>query len=150
MILIAIGILTVVLDQLTKHIVTSSMVEGESIPVIENIFHLTYILNPGAAFGLMEHKRWFFIGMAIAVLLLLVFARKLVLGEDSWTGVGCALFAGGTVGNLIDRIGSGLVVDFFDFRIWPVFNVADIAICVGVGCILWSTLREELRNRQEG
>ena len=62
---------------------------------------------------------------------------------------GGALFLGGAIGNLIDRIEIGLVVDFFDFRIWPIFNVADIAICVGVGLIIWSVMKEESHKEKQ-
>ena len=59
---------------------------------------------------------------------------------------GCGLFLGGAIGNLIDRARQGLVIDFFDFRIWPVFNIADIAICIGVGLIIWNLLKTELKR----
>ena len=62
--------------------------------------------------------------------------------------IGVALFTGGALGNLIDRIQTGLVIDFFDFRIWPIFNVADIGICVGVGLILWSMIKMELQMKK--
>ena len=108
MILLWLSLLVLFLDRVTKLAVVSKMTEGESIPVFENIFHLTYVL---------------------------------ILAEGWRTRVGTALFLGGTLGNLWDRVQTGLVIDFFDFRIWPVFNVADIAICVGVGLILWGMLQ---------
>ena len=68
------------------------------------------------------------------------------MSESRLVQLGIALFAGGALGNLIDRIRIGLVIDFFDLRIWPIFNVADIAICLGVGLILWSTIKTELKK----
>ena len=66
-----------------------------------------------------------------------LFVFTVLTGLSAGAYVGAALFLGGTLGNLWDRVQTGLVIDFFDFRVWPVFNVADIAICVGVGLILW-------------
>ena len=137
----------VMLDQITKYMIVSNMTEGMSIPIINQVFHLTFVLNPGAAFGMLEHNREFFIIMAIAVLMFVVYMRKKILEEPLTVQIGIALFVGGALGNLIDRMKTGLVVDFFDFRIWPVFNVADIAICLGVGVMIWSIIREELKSR---
>ena len=147
--LLLVGVLVVLLDQLTKYIVVLKMTEGMSIPIINHVFHLTYILNPGAAFGMLEDNRWFFIGMALLVLVLITFYRKWIMSEEKLVQYGITLFAAGTFGNLIDRVRSGLVVDFFDFRIWPIFNVADIAICVGVGLIIWATIQEELAKNKD-
>ena len=85
--------------------------------------------------------------MAIVVLMFVVYMRKKILEEPLPIQIGIALFVGGALGNLIDRMKTGLVVDFFDFRIWPVFNIADIAICLGVGVMIWSIIREELKSR---
>ncbi|MGL5205898.1 MAG: signal peptidase II, partial [Acidaminococcaceae bacterium] len=115
------------------------------IPIVDGIFHLTFILNPGAAFGILENNRWFFVITAVSVLLFLFYYRRIIMAEPKVVQVGTALFAGGAMGNLLDRIRTGLVVDFFDFRIWPIFNMADIAICLGVGLILWSTIKTELK-----
>ena len=74
-------------------------------------------------------------------------ARKQIAKEGPWFTYGMSLFLGGAIGNLLDRIKTGLVVDFFDFIVWPVFNVADIAICVGVGMIIWSVLKDETKQK---
>lgn len=147
MYLILVVFCVVAIDQITKYLVVSNMTEGMSIPILEHVFHLTFVLNPGAAFGMLENNREFFIIMALAVLTLVVYMRKSILEEPLEIQLGIALFVGGALGNLIDRIQTGLVVDFFDFRIWPVFNMADIAICVGVGVIIWSIICEEMKNR---
>lgn len=136
----------VVLDQFSKYIVVENMALGESIPIIEEVFHLTYILNPGAAFGMFAHNRLFFIAIAVIVIGIIIWARKEILASPWEVKAGCGLFLGGAIGNLIDRARQGLVIDFFDFRIWPVFNIADIAICIGVGLIIWNLLKTELKR----
>ena len=138
------ALLVVVIDQLTKYYVVTHFAVGESVPVINNVFHWTFILNPGAAFGMLEGSRWLFVLIAVAVVSGVWFMRKEIAQSGRLACYGTALFAGGAVGNLIDRTLNGLVIDFFDFRIWPVFNVADIAICTGVGLIIWSILKTEL------
>lgn len=146
MLLLIIIAFVVFVDQFTKYLVTTNMVEGMGIPIISGIFHLTFILNPGAAFGILENNRWFFVLTAVFVLVFLFYCRRTILSESMLVQLGIALFSGGALGNLIDRIRIGLVIDFFDFRIWPIFNVADIAICLGVGLILWSMIRMELKK----
>ena len=144
-----VALLVIIFDQLTKFYVVSNFYLGESVPVIENIFHWTYILNPGAAFGMFEGSRWFFVVIAIGVLVGIWYMKD-EINEGGWMmQYGAALFGGGAIGNLIDRARSGLVIDFFDFRIWPVFNVADIAICVGVAMILWKVLQTEFLTNEK-
>ena len=134
---LGIGILVFIIDQLVKHLVVSTMHLGQSLPVIKGIFHITYVLNPGAAFGMLEHQRWFFILVALAAILLGAAFYKKLQQESFLMRSGAGLLLGGAVGNLADRIQSGLVVDFLDFRIWPVFNIADIAICAGAGILIF-------------
>ena len=120
------------LDQLTKDIISSGMHIGESIPVIPNVFHITYIINRGAAFGMLENQQWLFIIVTVAVIAAVACCFKKLIHQDRLVRFGVALLMGGAAGNLLDRIRLSGVVDFFDFRIWPVFNVADIAIVAGV------------------
>jgi len=146
---VIVALLVVIFDQLTKYYVAENFYLGESVPVIENIFHWTYILNPGAAFGMLEGSRWFFVVIAVGVLGGIWYMKD-EINEGGWMmQYGAALFGGGAIGNLIDRARSGLVIDFFDFRIWPVFNVADIAICVGVAMILWKVLETEFLTKEK-
>ena len=144
---LGIGILVFVIDQLVKHLVVSTMHLGQSFPVIKGIFHITYVLNPGAAFGMLEHQRWFFIVVALATVLLGVFFYRKLQQESILMRSGAGLLLGGAVGNLADRIQSGLVVDFLDFRVWPVFNIADIAICAGAGILIYDIWQR--RNEDE-
>ncbi len=144
---LGIGILVFIIDQLVKHLVVSTMHLGQSLPVIKGIFHITYVLNPGAAFGMLEHQRWFFILVALAAVLLGAAFYKKLQQESFLMRSGAGLLLGGAVGNLADRIQSGLVVDFLDFRIWPVFNIADIAICAGAGILIFDIWQR--RNEDE-
>ena len=144
---LGIGILVFILDQLVKHAVLGSMHLGESIPIIKDVFHITFVLNPGAAFGMLEHQRWIFIVVALLVVVLALVFYKHIQRESLITRIGAGLLLGGALGNLLDRIQSGLVVDFLDFRIWPVFNIADIAICGGAAMLIWD--RWQRRNEDE-
>ena len=134
------------IDQLSKFYIQSVLALGKSMPVLADIFHITYILNPGAAFGILEHQRLLFIVVATALLLGVLCFQNRLKKEPLRMRLGVALLSGGAMGNLVDRIRLGAVVDFFDFRIWPIFNVADIAIVLGVGLIVWAaflTTKEE-------
>ena len=131
------------LDQFVKSVIQQKMQEGLSIPVLPGIFHITYILNPGAAFGLFEEQQWLFILVAVLLVLGVAVLFRQLLQQPPVMRFGAALLVGGALGNLMDRIRLGKVVDFLDFRIWPIFNVADIAICVGVGLILLAMFKEQ-------
>lgn len=131
---LAIGI--ILLDQISKFFIENSMELGDSIPVIGGIFHITYILNPGAAFGILENQRLFFIFIATIMILMTGYIYPRIPQKCKMLRLGVGMLFGGAVGNLIDRIKTGLVVDFLDFKIWPIFNIADIFIVVGVGMII--------------
>lgn len=129
-----------VLDQAVKSYVSSVMLLGESIPVIDGIFHITYILNPGAAFGMLANQRWFFILAGLAIIAAFWRYHPWLKQQCSWFRFGCVSLLSGAVSNLIDRIRIGMVVDFFDFRIWPIFNIADVAIVLGVASMIYAIL----------
>lgn len=116
------------------------MFPGMSFPVIQDIFHITFVLNPGAAFGILAHQRSFFIVMGIVIAILGGLFSPYIRRQCRIFRCGTALLLGGALGNLIDRMRFGHVIDFFDFRIWPVFNIADIAIVVGVAAIIYAIL----------
>lgn len=128
--------LVILLDQLLKLLVVSTMSLNQSIPVILNIFHITYVHNFGAAFGLLAHRTSFFILLASVVVLVLATLLRQASREQKLLRLALVLQLGGTVGNLIDRVRVGYVIDFFDFRVWPIFNVADIAIVSGTGLLI--------------
>ncbi len=130
----------IALDQISKAVVMRSMVPGESIPILQDIFHLTYVLNPGAAFGILSNQRMFLLITGAALILVTAYFYPLLKKSDACLRFGATAILSGAVANLIDRIQTGCVVDFFDFRIWPVFNVADIAIVLGVGFMIYAIL----------
>lgn len=128
----------VLIDQLVKYYVEMTMLPGESIPVASPFFHITFVLNPGAAFGIFRDQQWLFLVTAVffVVGFLAFYAR--LRRSGCLIHYGSVALAAGAVSNLIDRIRIGHVVDFFDFRVWPVFNVADIAIVLGTAAVLWA------------
>ena len=128
------------IDRLSKYYIETHMWPGMSIPVIHDVFHITYIINPGAAFGILEHQTGFFILVSVAMIAAVVWYVPRIPARYRLLRFGIGMQAGGAIGNLIDRVRYGGVVDFLDFRIWPVFNVADMAIVGGVGCILITLL----------
>ncbi len=125
------------IDQLSKYLVHLKLIPGESIPVIKNVFHISLIHNTGCAFGMFQHQTTVLRGLSIlTIVMILVFFRQIARSERILQ-VGTALLMGGACGNLVDRLRFGYVVDFLDFKIWPVFNLADSAVTVGVVLILW-------------
>jgi len=139
--------LVLLLDQGSKAAVQMWMYQGESIPIVKQVFHLTYILNPGAAFGFLAYQTNLFIIVTAGLVLgVLLFYRSLPL-ERVLVRYGLALVVGGALGNLVDRLRFGKVVDFLDFRVWPVFNLADSAIVIGA-CLLILDFLKDLVQKQ--
>jgi signal peptidase II len=144
-VLALVGSAVVIIDQVTKYLIMQSMRLHESIPIIPNLFSLTYIRNPGAAFGLLAGSstafRMVFFGLTSLFALALLGVILVRLPKKDWIGqLSIAGILGGAIGNLIDRLRFGEVIDFLDFYIesyhWPAFNVADSAISVGVVCLI--------------
>ncbi|MCT4508500.1 MAG: signal peptidase II [Tepidibacter sp.] len=133
---IALFIFLVLLDQATKYYALNFLSKIGSISIIDNIFNLTYVENRGAAFGMLQNQKWFFVLVAFAVVSFIVYYLKTNKNMSRLYQVSLVLILAGAIGNLIDRIRLNFVVDFFDFIVWPVFNVADI--CVVIGGILLS------------
>lgn len=133
--------LTVGCDQLTKLAIRGWLAPIQSLPVIPSILHLTYVQNTGAAFGLFQGHTVTFIllSAAVAAWIILELVRK---RHRRWSiELAMALILGGAIGNLVDRLVFGYVIDFIDVRVWPVFNVADSSITIGVGLLMWHALR---------
>lgn len=130
----------VVIDQLSKFYIQTHMELGMSIPVIQDVFHITYILNPGAAFGLFENQTTFFVIIAVCMVVSAIYFYPMIPNQYRLLRFATGLVVGGAMGNVIDRIKTGYVVDFFDFRIWPIFNIADVGIVCGVGCIIFTII----------
>jgi len=144
---IIISLLT--LDQLTKYIATKNLLLNNSYPVIKGIFHLTLVHNRGAAFGILKNMTPLFIFAALFSIILICLAiRDNKPRQFSLYILSLGLILAGGLGNLIDRLFLGYVVDFLDFRIWPVFNVADSAITVGAILLGWVILRPQEHKTQ--
>ena len=136
-----ISILTFVLDQVAKWYVRSYFRLGESVPVVPDVFHWTYIVNHGAAFGVLMNQRWILLLVVVLLLGAMYMGRKKLSTAPIYARIGTGTLLGGALGNAWDRLYLGGVVDFFDFRIWPIFNVADVGICIGVPLLIlyfWS------------
>ncbi|MDO4869969.1 MAG: signal peptidase II [Bacillota bacterium] len=134
-ILVIVGV--IILDRIVKTAVAGSMNVGDSIAVLGDFFHITYVRNTGAAFSILQDHRLFLIILPAAVICIgIVF---ICAGIKKYKPVflwALSLMCGGGIGNLTDRVAYGYVVDMFDFGWFPVFNVADIAVCVGCGLLL--------------
>lgn len=120
-------------DQLVKYWAFTVLQPLTTIPIVENIFHLTYVENRGAAFSLLMNRRWLFVILAVLVVSVAAIALKKGVIQTKTGKWSLYFITAGAVGNVIDRIARGFVVDLFDFRLihFPVFNVADIFICIG-------------------
>lgn len=149
---LAVSLAVLFLDQWTKGIVTRTMEVHQSKTVIPNVFDLTYVRNSGAAFGLFASvdsaMKAVVLNSVAVVVFLIVSAYALRSSHKSVRlQVGLALILGGAVGNLLDRVRFGYVVDFLDFSVsghhWPAFNVADSAICIGVAVLFLDMLGHE-------
>ncbi len=138
---------SLLLDQGTKWVVEENMRLGDSIKIIPDIFHFTYIINRGAAFGVLENQRIFFILAALLMSGCGLWALWKFRHYGCFFIYGVAGMIGGAIGNLLDRIRLSGVVDFLDFRIWPIFNIADIFIVCGSMAIIWSFWLEEKKER---
>lgn len=149
----------VVLDQLVKIYVHANFQLGESVPVIQDIFHITYVRNTGAAFGIFrEMPAWFrdgfFLSMPPLALIIILMMLRSVANNDHVQVLSLSMIFGGAIGNYIDRLRFGYVIDFLDFHyrdVWsyPAFNIADSAIVTGVCLLLLVlTVRERAQKRE--
>lgn len=143
MLAVLIGFLIVLLDQAAKVAVRQTMTVGESTPVFAGYFNLTYLRNTGAVWGIFQSQNTWLIILSLAVLILIAVFYRWLVDQRGVHRLAMGLMLGGILGNLIDRIKFGWVTDFLDFywrtSHWPAFNIADAAICVGVGIYLVSS-----------
>jgi signal peptidase II len=139
------GAVVLFLDRWTKYLVVQKLSLGQTLPVIEGFLHFTHVQNSGAAFGLFADKRWFFIFITLFILFIIIYLQYTLGKKSVWLSITLGLLAGGAVGNFIDRLKTGYVIDFIDFRgIWSyVFNIADAAIVVGMILLAWQILMVE-------
>jgi signal peptidase II len=151
--LVLVAILVILADQASKILVEKRMELGQSIPIVTDFFRLTFVRNAGGAFGISLGGEWFyFVASIVAIVFILLYFRRM-----SAMGAGprgsLAMILGGALGNLVDRLRCGTVTDFLDFGIgrlrWPVFNLADAAVTVGVVVFLLSLLQKKAEDRGE-
>jgi len=145
---IIIIILSVAADQLTKYLAVANLSGQPSYPFIKDVLHFTYVENRGAAFGMLADHRWVF--MVISVVAILAVVVWLIKDKTSgpWFRSAAGLIVGGGIGNMIDRVLLGYVVDFIDVVCidFYVFNVADSCVCVGCAMFLLGVLVSEIKE----
>lgn len=147
-------VLGVLLDQLTKWLAVVYLKVTDTVPLIEGVLHLTYVENRGAAFGMLADNRWVFLVVSSVMILVLTPYLYLGLCEGKLASVSVAMIISGGIGNMIDRLALGYVVDFIDVRLinFAVFNGADSFVCVGAALLVVAMLRElkkEIRAERE-
>ncbi|PIP68258.1 MAG: signal peptidase II [Candidatus Omnitrophica bacterium CG_4_9_14_0_2_um_filter_42_8] len=138
--------LILLIDQVSKSVIVSRLALGQSIPIIKNVLHITFIKNTGAAFGLFKNSTYFFIAVSVIAVILIGIVLVNSAGKGSFSEkflfhYSLILIMAGALGNLIDRISLKYVIDFIDFRIWPVFNIADSSITIGTALLIISFTR---------
>jgi signal peptidase II len=146
-----IALVAFLVDQGTKYLIASRMELSEQIPVIGNFFLLTSHRNSGAAFGILQNQRWFFIVITtIVVVAIIWYLQKVMKTSNKLLPLALSLVLGGAIGNFIDRLIAGEVVDFLQFNFgsytFPIFNVADSCIVVGVGLIILDSFLDMSRK----
>jgi signal peptidase II len=141
---LGLAVLVVVLDQVTKRLAEDRLRGQRSVPLLDDILRLTYVENRGAAFGLLQDQTTFFVFVGVLVIGVIAASYRYLPRSGFLLHLALGLQLGGAIGNLIDRIRQGYVVDFVDFGFrsnwWPVFNVADSAIVVGVALLALNAL----------
>jgi signal peptidase II len=138
------GVAVLVADQITKWLAQTYLarVPDQSIAIASDILRLTYVANRGAAFGILQDQTLFFIAVGTAVVAVIVASYRYFPVSGTLLNLALGLQLGGALGNLLDRVRLGYVVDFVDLAIWPVFNVADSAIVIGVSILVFRLTRK--------
>ncbi|RXI98083.1 lipoprotein signal peptidase [Anaerobacillus alkaliphilus] len=147
------ALIVLVLDQVTKWLVITQMSLHQQIPIIENLLYLTSHRNKGAAFGILQGQMWLFFIVTLFVVAFVVYYINKHTRESKLLGISLGLVLGGALGNFIDRLFRGEVVDFIDVYIFTydfaIFNVADMALVIGVGVLILQILLEEGKTREK-
>lgn len=152
MIYYLIALFIIIVDQVTKYLVVQFMELGENIPIIENFLYLSSHRNQGAAWGILQGQMYFFYIITMAVVIGLIIYLQKLPNDQKWMKFALSLMLGGAVGNFIDRLLHQEVIDFINTFIFsydfPIFNVADSALVIGVGIILVLTLLEGKKEKE--
>jgi signal peptidase II len=152
----AIALVVILLDQASKLFIQATIPLGHGIPIIPGIFAIVHVLNPGAAFGLLagrsaSFRNPFFIGISLLAVGFILFYRHRELKGHSLASFALSLILGGAIGNLVDRLRIGMVIDFLDVHYyqyhWPAFNVADSCLTIGVSLMMLELVLGERRAR---
>ncbi|MCX5697793.1 MAG: signal peptidase II [Candidatus Omnitrophica bacterium] len=144
--ILIIVIIVLALDQLTKFVAANTLILNNPACVIKGVFCFTLVHNRGAAFGILQNQTLLFIATSI-IAIVLIYLNLKKSKACSWYNISLGLILSGAIGNFLDRIIFGYVIDFLDFRIWPVFNVADSAITVGAVLLGWHILISKDKSR---
>ena len=127
---IIVGVL-IILDQITKFLASVNLQLNETYPVLEGIFNITLVHNTGIAFGLFKDMVFIFVFLSVIVIFFIILCANRFRCGYNHLRIGLLFILAGTIGNLIDRVRLGYVIDFIDLRLWPVFNIADLTITIG-------------------
>nr|MBU1328381.1 signal peptidase II [Candidatus Omnitrophota bacterium] len=135
--------LLLLIDQVSKAAISSKLYVGQSIPIIKDILHITFVKNTGAAFGIFKNSTYFFIVVSVIAVIMIgaILVKAIRKGsflDNFLCNFSLVLIISGALGNLIDRVNLRYVIDFIDFRIWPVFNIADSSITIGTALFIIS------------
>ncbi len=128
---IFIGTLLVIIDQLIKYNVNNKMFIGQTYPIIEDFLNFTYVRNTGIAFGLLKNNNIFMIIVILIIILLVIYFYKKEKNKNFLLSIATTIMLSGAIGNLIDRIFYGFIIDYIDFYFWPAFNLADSLVVIG-------------------
>jgi len=128
---ILIGMALVIIDQTIKYMVNTNMILGQSYPLIEDFLYITYVKNTGIAFGLFKNNNIFMIILISVIILIVLYFYNKEKNKVFSLNIAITLLISGAVGNLVDRIYYGFIVDYIDFTFWPAFNLADSLIVIG-------------------
>ena len=145
-------VLAIILDVVTKKIVVDNMALYEEIPVIKGVFHWKYIQNRGAAFGMLADNREVFLVISSVAIVVMAIYLLFTRTDRLWWMIGIGMLVGGGIGNMIDRIALGYVVDFIYVALidFAVFNVADCFVCVGVALLMYLSVLDLVREYKKG
>lgn len=153
MIYYGIALAVILVDQFTKWLIVTYMEYGDSISVIQDVLYITSHRNRGAAWGMLQNQMWFFYLITIVFVIAIVYYLKKFGKRDKLLGVALGLILGGALGNFIDRVFRKEVVDFIHTYIFsynfPVFNVADSSLCIGVALLFIQTLMEGKKAKEQ-
>ena len=140
------------IDQLTKWLASTFLKEVGTFPIIKDVLHLTYHTNKGMAFGMLDTHRWVFMSVSAVTIIALIFLLYSgCIKQNKLYTVSLSLIISGGVGNMIDRIFLGYVIDFIDFRLidFAIFNGADSIVCIGAGLLIFALLADVIKEAKQ-